>query len=68
MIRKIPSSTPCSSSDCSNSGNGSSDNISDRGEEEELGEPNGLAMMPLSQVSGKESKFQGFKMYFKEYS
>jgi len=41
MLRTIPSSTPWSSTDYDNSGNGSSDNLSDVGEEEELGEPDG---------------------------
>jgi len=39
MLKTIPSSKPWSSSDSSNSGNGSLGNLSDGGEEEELGEP-----------------------------
>ena len=54
MLRKIPSSTPWSSRDYNNSGKGSSDDLSDRGEEEELGEPDGLAMMTSRQITRKE--------------
>ena len=65
----IMSSTPWSSSDSGNSGKGSSDNLSDRGEEEELGEPDGSATMNLSYLTGKErDKLQGFKMLFRENS
>jgi len=51
MLRTIPSSTPWSSSDCGNLGKGSSDDLSDRGEEEELGKPNGSTTRTLSQLT-----------------
>ena len=47
---------------------GSLDNLSERGEEEELGEPIGLATMILSQITKRETDFKGFKMYLKVYS
>jgi len=52
MLIMTPSSTPWCSSDCNNSGNGSSDNISGGGEEEELGEPDCSTMMALPQITG----------------
>lgn len=48
MLRMILSSTPWSSSDSGNLGESSSDNLSRRGEEEELGELDGWAIMTLS--------------------
>jgi len=48
MLKKIASSTSWSSSDFGNSRNGSSDNLSNGGEEEELGELDGSATMTLS--------------------
>jgi len=61
MLRTIPSSTPWSSSDCGNSGNGPSDNILDGGEEEELGERDGSTMMTSSQITRKEINFKDLK-------
>ena len=66
MIITIPSSTPWSSSDSGNSGNDSSGNLSDRGEEVELGEPVGSDLMILSQITKREIDFKG-KMYLKVY-
>jgi len=48
MLRTIPSSAPWSSNDSGNLGNGSSDNLSNEGEEEELGEQDGSTVMTLS--------------------
>ena len=68
MLKTIPSSAPWSSSDYGNLAKGSSDNISNAGEEEELGKPIGLATMILSYITRKEINFKGFKMYLKVYS
>ena len=54
MLRTIPSSTPWSSSDFDNSGKGYSDDLLDRGEEEELGEPDDSTTMILSQLTRRE--------------
>ena len=69
MLRTIPSSTPWSSSDYRNLGKGSSNDLLDRGEEEELGEPDGLATMNLSQLTRRERSIPRiFKMYLNLYT